>query len=171
MSAAIIAGSSDGIQRLTQLGQEDPDLAEQVARLLGVEKLTPAQAQAREHFTAAEALFARKRFADAAVEYQRALALDPDDAQALLYLGDTWFALGEYHLAQAYLEESLAIVPSPQAFRFLGDALLRSSGSRDRARSCYLEALRLDPSYGGAKTALANLLESDDRSRQGAPRR
>jgi tetratricopeptide (TPR) repeat protein len=156
MTAAIIAGSPDGLQRLTQLDQTNPELAEGVARLLGIQKLTPAQAQAREHFIAAEELFRRKRFADAAVEYQKALDLDPDDAVALLYLGDTWFQRGAYHIAQAYFEESLAVDQSPQAFRFLGDALLHSDGSRDRARACYLEALRLDPSYGGAKTALAH---------------
>lgn len=157
MTAAVIAGSSDGAEQLSRLEESDPEMARKVMRLLGVRKLSPTQAQARQHFDAAEHLFGRNRFAEAAVEYEKALELDPDDAEALLYLGDTWFRRGAYELAQAYFEESLVVAPSPQAFRFLGDAIGYGGGSLGRARNCYQEALRLDPSYGGAKTALAHL--------------
>jgi CHAT domain-containing protein/thioredoxin-like negative regulator of GroEL len=161
MTAAIVAGSPDGLQLLTELEGTDPAMAERVMHLLGLERLTAAQAQVKQHIHAGEEHFRHGRFEDAAGEYQQALELDPDEATALLYLGDTCYRRGLYELAQAYFEESLAVAPSPQAYRFLGDAVVFSGGSRERARQCYEEALGLDPSYGGAKNALQQLRERE----------
>jgi CHAT domain-containing protein/thioredoxin-like negative regulator of GroEL len=161
MTAAIVAGSPEGLQLLSELEETDVAMAQRVMRLLGLARLTAAEAEIHRHFAAGEEHFQHGRFEDAAHEYQQAVDLDPDQATALLYLGDTWYRRGSYELAQAYFEESLAAEPSPPAYRFLGDAILLSGGSRERARGCYEEALRLDPSYGGAKVALQQLLETE----------
>jgi tetratricopeptide (TPR) repeat protein len=167
LAAAIVAGSPGGRQKLEEFETSEPAVAAHVMRLLGIESPTSPQVQARRHLAAGEEHFKNKRFEDAGREYQKAVDLDPDNALALLYLGDTTYARGSYDLAQAYFGESLAIAPSPQAFRFLGDAIVHADGSLARARGCYEEALRLDPSYGGAKAALAQLhdLEREVRPR------
>jgi tetratricopeptide (TPR) repeat protein len=161
MTAAIVAGSPDGLQLLSELEETDAAMAQRVMRLLGLVRLTAAEAEIHRHLAAGEEHFQHGRFEDAAHEYQQSVDLDPDQATALLYLGDTWYRRGSYELAQAYFEESLAAEPSPPAYRFLGDAILFSGGSRERTRGCYEEALRLDPSYGGAKVALQQLLDTE----------
>ena len=167
LAAGIVAGAPGGRQKLEEFKTSEPAVAAHVMRLLGIESPTSPQVQARRHLTAGDEHFKRQRFEDAGREYQKAVDLDPDNALALLYLGDATYARGSYDLAQAYFGESLAIAPSPQAFRFLGDAIVHADGSLARARGCYEEALRLDPSYGGAKVALAQLhdLEREVRPR------
>ena len=157
LAAAIVGGSPGGRQKLEEFKTSEPAVAARVMRLLGIESLMSPQVQARRHLAAGDEHFKEQRFEDAGREYQKAVDLDPDNALALLYMGDATYARGSYDLAQAYFGESLAIAPSPQAFRFLGDAIVHADGSLARARGCYEEALRLDPSYGGAKVALAQL--------------
>jgi CHAT domain-containing protein/tetratricopeptide (TPR) repeat protein len=166
MTAAIVAGSPDGEQLLTELYDSDPALAERVMHLLGLKRVTPEEARIRAHIDAGEEHFRQGRFDDAASEYRAALDIDPDHAAALLWLGDTWYRRGAYELAQAYFEESIAVAPTPMAFRFLADAIRQSGGSRRRVRQCYEEALRLDPSYGGAKVGLQRL---DEEERESGP--
>ena len=115
MAAAMIAASSDSRQKLGALEASEPALAVRVMRLLGIERLTSSQVEDAAHLKAGEEHFREQRFEDAQREYQKAVDLDPDDALALLSLGDATYNLGLYDLAQAYFEESLAITPSPQA--------------------------------------------------------
>ncbi len=164
LTAAIIASLPDGMKQLTELFDSDPELAERVAQLLGVRRVTPKQMQIDSLVSAGEEHFRHGRFEEAAAEYQAALDIDHDNAEAWLFLGDTWFRRGKHELAQAYFEESLAIMPTPPAFRFLGDAILSSGGSRYRARLCYIEALRLAPSYSGARESLEQLDRMMERS-------
>ncbi|HEX2085641.1 MAG TPA: CHAT domain-containing tetratricopeptide repeat protein [Solirubrobacteraceae bacterium] len=157
MTAAIVAGSPDGREMLDQLLRDDPALGQRVVALLGLRVLTPEQARAEEHFAAAEEHFAAGRFVEARREYGAALRLDPDHVLATTYVGDTWYRSGAYHIAQAYFEESIAIEPSPQAHRFLGDAMLHGGHGARRARAHFERALALDPGYRGAREALAAL--------------
>lgn len=162
MTAAIIVGSPDGAQQLSDLMTSDPALAQRVAQLLGVTLLSARQQRAAAHIDAGEALFQTRDFAAASAEYAAALEEDPDNARALLFLGDVNYRQGQYDLAQAYFEESIAIAPDPQAYRFLGDSIVQAGGSKDHGRLCYREALRMAPGYGGARVALQQLDKADD---------
>ncbi|WP_030243851.1 MULTISPECIES: CHAT domain-containing protein [unclassified Streptomyces] len=161
MTAAVVSGSPDGGELLDTLFRDDPTLAERVLALLGLVRVTPEQAEAMEHFRTAEEHFAAGRLDDAQTEYEATLRLQPDHVQAMTYLGDTWYRRGAYHIAQAYFEESLAIEPTPEAYRFLGDALRYGGHGARRARPCYENALRLAPEYRGARQALAALEEQE----------
>jgi tetratricopeptide (TPR) repeat protein len=160
LTAAVIAGTPDGGKLLADVAEDNPELARRVMQLLGIRETTVEEAQFKRHIAAGEAHFRNGRFAEAERDYRSAADIDPDDLTGWLYIGDTWYRRGSYALAQAYFEESIAVQPSPQAFRFLGDAITMSGGSRTWARLCYEEALRLDPSYGGAKVALLQVTES-----------
>jgi CHAT domain-containing protein/Flp pilus assembly protein TadD len=162
MTAAIAASSPDGPAMLIGLFDSDPPLAEGVMRLLGLQAPTKEGRQVNLHVWAGERYFQSGRFDEAASEYRAALDVDPDHAQALLYLGDTWYRRGAYEMAQAHFEESIAATPTAPAFRYLGDAIKLSGGSRQQVRLCYTEALNLDPSYGGALTALRQLDEAEE---------
>jgi tetratricopeptide (TPR) repeat protein len=105
----------------------------------------------------AEEMFRQRRFRDSIPEYQEAIRLDPEMHLAHLGLGDAYYNLGEYQLATAHFGESLAIRPTPQGHRFLGDAIRMSSGDLRRARRCYEDALAMDPAYRGAQKALEDI--------------
>jgi tetratricopeptide (TPR) repeat protein len=162
MTAAVIAGSPNGNEILHKLLEDDPPLAQRVLALLGHRVVSPEQEQAEGHFSAAEAYFVNRQFVEAQREYEAALQLDPEHVEAATYLGDTWYRRGAFHLAQAFFEESLAIRPTPQAYRFLGDSLWHGGHGARRAREAYLQALKLDPNYAGAREALAVLKEAPD---------
>ncbi|MEV5875048.1 tetratricopeptide repeat protein [Streptomyces sp. NPDC052101] len=157
MRAAIVRGlpREQGAEFLADIARTEPELYAQVIALLPPD-LRPRSA-AEEHLARAERLFARRTYREAVSAYQQALAADPNLEYAHLGLGDAYYMLGEFHAAAAHFTESIAIRPTPQAYRFLGDALLKGRNDRRRAKECYEQALALDPEYGGARAALAHL--------------
>ncbi|MFD8973569.1 CHAT domain-containing protein [Streptomyces sp. NPDC059593] len=162
VSAALIAGSPDGEEMFRTLAADRPDVAAQVAELLGIVPREPLVAEgppteADVLFHRGEAHFARREFSQAIACYVDALRRDPDHAQALLFLGDAYYVQDQFAVARAYFEESLAVEETPMAWRFLGDTLRKTSAETSEARSCYERALALDPGYGGARQALASL--------------
>ncbi|KOX13545.1 hypothetical protein ADK67_44140 [Saccharothrix sp. NRRL B-16348] len=161
MVAAMVKGSPKGDEALDEVFAKDPELGHRVVRLLGLRRVTEDEARVARHMNEGEEHFRARRFTEAERAYRAALEIDPDHHVARLYLGDTWYRRGAYALAQAHFEESIAISPSPQAYRFLGDATLAAGGSELRARRCYEEALRLDADYGGARSALERMGKSD----------
>ncbi|AHH95776.1 tetratricopeptide repeat protein [Kutzneria albida] len=154
MMAAMVLGlgAQKGSELLDDLAVKDPALYEKVLDYLPADARPVSEADA--HLAAAEQLFQQRRYREAVTEYQAALAADPDLEFAQLGLGDAYYMLGEYRMAIAHFTESIAIRPTPQAFRFLGDAILRGQSDPHRAKQCYEQALELDPNYGGARNAL-----------------
>lgn len=157
MSAAMVAGSPDGDTILHQLLEQDPPLAQRVLALLGLRAVSPERARAEEHFNGAEEDFRARRFEEAQRGYEAALELDPQYVEAATYLGDTWYRRGDFHIAQAFFEESLAIQPTAEAYRYLGDSLLHGGHGAARARAAYRQALKINPGYAGARATLAAL--------------
>ncbi|OAR23520.1 hypothetical protein A8W25_28940 [Streptomyces sp. ERV7] len=153
MMAAVIIGQGDGSGPLrADVEAKDPELYARVLELLPAPE--PQSTPARERFAQAEDLFQQRRYREAVAAYRAAIELDPDLTLAYLGLGDAYYMLGEYHMAAAQFTESIAIEPTPQAYRFLGDAIQRTSRDLALARQCYEQALALDPEYGGARMAL-----------------
>ncbi|HEV2845353.1 MAG TPA: tetratricopeptide repeat protein, partial [Thermoanaerobaculia bacterium] len=110
---------------------------------------TPAK-KAAPHFDAAEKHFSARRLQEAAGEYAKGLALDPEYGPGWLYSGDVPFGLGDYEAALASYRKALALDPTlPQAHRFAGDALLKL-GRLTEAEAEYVQALINDHSYRGA---------------------
>lgn len=155
--AAIIVGlgPEEGARYRDDVAAKDPELFSKVLELL------PPQARPRsaaeDHLADARRHLANRGYREAIEEYRKALTADPDLEHAHLGLGEAYYRLGDFHLSAAHFTESLAIRPTPQAYRFLGDTILKAQGDRRRARHCYEQALALDPDYGGARDALARL--------------
>lgn len=157
LRAAMVTGlgPEKGAEFLADIAAKEPDLYPQVVALLPPH-LRPLPV-AEQHLARAEEHFRNSRYREAVPEYLKAIEADPELEYAHLGLGDAYYMLGDFHLAVAHFTESIAIRPTPQAYRFLGDAVLRSDGDRRRAKHCYEQALALDPDYGGARDALARL--------------
>jgi hypothetical protein len=81
----------------------------------------------------AESVFKAKKYADACAKYRLAYACDSNYAKTLVYVGDTFFGLGNYDSAQYYYRA--AIIKNPidyQAHWFLADVLWEL-GRKDEA--------------------------------------
>jgi tetratricopeptide (TPR) repeat protein len=118
------------------------------------------------HFERAETLFAARKLPEARAEYLLAIAEEPPNNLAYMGLGDCYFQGGEYNVAAAYFEESLAIAPHPSTYRFLGEAHERC-GRKANAIEAYRAALKLKPDYSIARAQLGRLeqlAEDDDAS-------
>jgi tetratricopeptide (TPR) repeat protein len=159
MMAAMILGlgTQEGTALRNDLAVKDPALYKKVLEYLPAYAKPASDADV--HLAEAEQLFRQRRYREAIAEYQAALAVDPDLEFAQLGLGDAHYMLGEYRMAIAHFTESIAIQPTPQAFRFLGDAILRGQSDPHRAKQCYEQALELDPHYGGARDALRQVTQ------------
>jgi tetratricopeptide (TPR) repeat protein len=64
------------------------------------------------HFGLAYLLWIEKKYEEAAGEFQAELANDPDHAQALLYLADTWMQLNRPDQARPLLERVVVMSPA-----------------------------------------------------------
>jgi tetratricopeptide (TPR) repeat protein len=94
-------------------------------------------------------------------EYEKALALDPNNADA--HLGRAIGRLaappgfgGDLDGAIADLEAAISKKPSPEAYYQLGQAYQRK-GLDEKAKAAYGQALKLRPDYAEAKKALGEL--------------
>jgi predicted Zn-dependent protease len=139
--------------------EQGPDHAAKVVAMLGQHR---AETAAVQHFARAEALFGSRDFPAALQAYQEVLSLDPDRSDALMGLGDCHFSLGQYHLAAAYFEESLAIAPSAPTARFLSDAYYRVGRIEQAIEACR-QSVEIDPNYTLARKQLDLLLAAQSK--------
>jgi tetratricopeptide (TPR) repeat protein len=158
ITAAIIKAMPGDLEENLQhrASERGPAFVDQVrAAILGESQ--PAEEKAVDR---AKRLFHQRRLVEAKKAYAEAIAEDPDDSYPYLGLGDCHYMLGEFHLAAAYFEESIAVQPTTSAWRFLGDAY-RKVGRRPQARAAYESALILDPNYHLARKQLDLMVKED----------
>src|SRR5208282_2452142 len=67
------------------------------------------------HFVKGQVLRAERRFDDAIAEYERALALDPNNAYAVGGLGETYALLGQYEKAIEFMDKAIRLSPHDPA--------------------------------------------------------
>ncbi len=140
---AIYASHPDGVSEL------DGQL------LLGLGE--PADADAEDLFTQAEAAEAEGRHAEAAALLGRCLAIDPDDAVAAFNRANCLRAAGREAEAETEYARALRLDPGFVEAWFNLACLLASLGRRDSARRHLARAIALDAGYADAVFNLATL--------------
>ena len=110
------------------------------------------------HLERGYGLTALGRHEQAAAEFRRALALDPDHAEAHYRLGDALIKTGRTEEGAAELARALKRNPRhTRALDKLGGVLLGARKYRDAA-ACFRQAVRLDPTFARAHQNLAAAL-------------
>ncbi len=120
---------------------------------LGIPKLHP---DSMKLVAEGEELFEKKQYAEAAVRYRKAIALDANNAIAHLLYGDALFlGDGDYAAALAEYRNALAIdATNPSAHFFSANALMRLDRP-DEARAAVVSALSYNPVYQNLYQALS----------------
>lgn len=162
MMAAIIASNPERTDTLSKAIAEEK--GEDVARGVASRAFADATDKQVTHFEDAERLFAARKFPDAIEAYKLAIAENSENWQAHMGLGDAHYMIGEYQLAAAYFEESVAIQPYAPTYRYLGDSYLKT-GQLDKAIEAYQRSVDTDPNYGPAREALRMALNQKKKRR------
>ena len=92
-----------------------------------------------------EAAFAKGNFDAAVAAYSRALALDPKQYHAALFLGDVYFKRGDHEQSMHWFARAIEIDPNQEtAYRYWGDDLV-AQGRWDDARDKFIDAIVAEP--------------------------
>jgi tetratricopeptide (TPR) repeat protein len=111
----------------------------------GAEGTFSSRKDVDEAIKAAEADFNRGDFDKARAGYQKVLALEPNNYEAVLYTGDAYFSQKQYEKANEWFARAAAIDPNREmAYRYWGDALVSLSKDAD-ARGKFIDAVIAEP--------------------------
>ena len=101
--------------------------------------------KAHDFIDRAEKAFSQRRYDDAAKLYKEALKHDPKSYIATLYVGDSYYAAGNFPPAIEWFRKAIALDQNKEtAHRYLADAL-RKSGKPKEALVEYVAALVAEP--------------------------
>src|SRR6266545_4977195 len=103
------------------------------------------------------------RLSEAEAAYSEVLAVDPENIDALHFLGVIAYQRGEHGRAEELISRALSRNASnAPAYSNLGNAL-GAQGKLDAAIVCYQKALALKPDFAEAFCSLGNVLRNQDR--------
>ncbi len=172
MVRARLARSPDDVDALKlladiALAREERDAAERVLRQ--VLKAAPGDAGAREDL--ARILYEQERVQEALALTERLLAADPTSIDYLLLKAQTIRLMGRVHDSLAMLKTLREAHPDHAEICLIYGNLLREIGDQSGCILAYRRAIALNPGFGEAYWALANLKtvrfdEQDVRSMQ-----
>ena len=155
-----IDSESEILERLRQLGLDD-SMAKTWLTFLEkadvYEEKVKISSEAQHHYDEAERLYKKEKFEDAIAEYKKVLELEPEFAQAYLYLGDCYYRMAQYENALPYLKKAIKVDPkNPQAWAFLGDAYCCLQDAESAYKS-FKKAVDIDPEYSNAVEKLKEI--------------
>ena len=136
---------------------DDPDRATRIAQ--GIIARQPADPAAKWAYIAiAHVLCARGKIAEASIEYNKALGLDPGFADAWSGLGYTRFAEKRFDEAVAAYNKALELDPRLAVPHNGLGLILRGQGKAGKAFAEFGKAIDRDPEDADARTNLGDLL-------------
>ena len=152
--ARTIAGRAKDLGDNSQLLQVVLEIPED-----GSEPAFSNRKEVDEAMKSAEADFARGDLDKAREGYLRALALDPNNYEAALFIGDVYFKQHVHGSAGEWFARAIQINPNREtAYRYWGDALV-AMGKEDEARDKFIEAIIADPYNRRAWVGITNWLQ------------
>lgn len=109
----------------------------------------------------AEKIFALRDFQTSLLLYARTMEIDPTNYKAVLYVGDSYFANGQYKDAIEWFEQATKVNPDKEtAWRFWGDCLIRLD-KKNEGRSKFIDALIAEPYNPLSWNGVRNFINSN----------
>lgn len=106
----------------------------------------------------------RGKFLAAIDSYRRAVAINPNDLDALIGLADAYFTLDEYDQAQLQVERARRLARSNSEVLVLSGRIAIARGDLEGADALFREVLAAEPNNVDASIALAELALAEGRS-------
>lgn len=98
------------------------------------------------YFNMGLALYRAKRNREALDYFKRACAIEPDDAEFLDLLGQTYDVIGDYKAAEKHLRRGIELAPQyAYCYYDLGNMFLKFKDKRKEARTLLEKAVELEP--------------------------
>jgi tetratricopeptide (TPR) repeat protein len=150
---------------VNQILQKYPDepLAHEVQRKLREDQPPPlhtANAAALAEMNLGEVAFAKQKFDDALLHYERAAALDPQLSMAWIYAADCFYAQKKYAEAETRYRKGVEIEPlNAQGWRYLSDALAFQD-KRSAAEDALFSGIAAQPSQIPSWIKLSHLRDA-----------
>ena len=142
------ADAKRALTRSIQLGNRSPRA--QLADSMSADGSMPPfsrNPEAEAAMQAGEASFGKGDFNGAIVHYQKALAVDPFNYNATLFIGDSYYRQNDVDRAGEWFARAITIDPNQEtAYRYWGDALMRAKRMPE-ARARFMDAIIAEP-YG-----------------------
>lgn len=111
----------------------------------GSEESFSSHADVDQFMKAGEAAYAKGDLDGAAENYRQALALDPKEYEAALFLGDVFFKEKEHEEAGRWFLRAIEIDPNKEtAYRYWGDDLY-AQGQQNEAKNKFVQAVVAQP--------------------------
>jgi len=108
-----------------------------------------------------ERAFAKGELDEALDAYQRALAIDPQQYHAALFLGDVNYRKKNHEQAARWFQRAIEIDPNIEtAYRYWGDDLM-GQGRKEEARDKFMEAVVAEPYANRAWMGLAQWAKAE----------
>lgn len=118
------------------------------------------------HFGLGYLLWTQKQYAEAITEFQAELENDPNHAQSLVYLGDSYVQLNKPTEARAPLEKGVALDPSLWLGHLDLGILDSDAGKNEDALHELKKAVKLKPDEVNVHWRLARLLRTMGRTEE-----
>jgi tetratricopeptide (TPR) repeat protein len=128
------------------------------AKLAGIFARFEERAAAGHALRKGRELAAAGKWSEIGPEVAAALAQVPEDADAVLMLGEISFHCGNLDSAKAQMTEAAKLAPDAAFPLHMLGSILARRGSNQQALDCYRQALARDPAYQPAYTAAGKLL-------------
>lgn len=119
-----------------------------------------------EYAAVAYHLLTHGNFREAETLYKEILNTDPDDVNALHFLGVVYHHLKQDDLAATYIQQALRLQPNYADARINLGIVYQAIGRLDEAREEYEHAVRLNPTSALAWYNLANLYREQKRTKE-----
>jgi tetratricopeptide (TPR) repeat protein len=138
-------------QAMDGLGRTD----DAIAQFRETEKIAPHEPGV--HFGLGYLLWKQHKFDEAEKEFKLELQDNPNQTQALAYLGDIAMARNDNENAMSYLQRATA-QPGATRVAYVDLGILQAGlGQNEKARENFLQAIKLDPKNSDAHWRLARL--------------
>ena len=115
------------------------------------------QETVRTHLDHGWACLDKGKYDDAIADFDKAIALDPNDAAAYGNRGNAYYSKGEVDRAIADYTKAIALDPKLVQARYNRGIAYRKKGDKEQAIADFRKALEIDPSDQDAKNSLKQL--------------